>query len=89
MEKVVKNGNTVIIAQSVYDNTSKDFKGVWDTERWDIENWAEKRESYMGKRTWMPPCSLFGHTCLLVEGKSLTIVPDEEFDTLTNKNSLS
>ena len=41
MEKIIKNGDKVIIAQSVYDNTHKDFKGVWDVERWDIENWAE------------------------------------------------
>lgn len=79
----------VIIAQSVYDNTPNDYKGVWDTERYDIPNWDKIREMYIGKRTWMPPFDLFGHSCLCIEGRSLTIVSDEEFDTLTNKNSLS
>lgn len=78
---ISRNGN-VIISESTYANTHDDFKGVWEVERWDIDGWEDIRSKYMGKRTWMPPCSLFGYTCLLVEGCTLMIVSDEEYEQL-------
>ena len=79
----------VIIAQSVYDNTPNDYKGVWDTERHDIPNWDKIREMYIGKRTWMPPFDLFGHSCLCIEGMGLEIISDAEFDMTYIDFSLS
>lgn len=79
-DKIVKNENGVFIAESVYENTHRDFKSVWTCERWDWEKWEEIRDQYIGKRTWMPPFYLFNTTCLLVEGQNFTILPDEEFD---------
>lgn len=72
-ERIIKtdNGN-IIIAESVYNDTHKDYKGVWDVDR-------EGAEEYMGKRTWMPPFSLFNTTCLLVEDFGLDIISDKEF----------
>lgn len=81
-KKIAKTDDGVVIAQSVYDNTHKDFKGVWDAERYDWDNWEQVRDKYMGKRTWMPPYSLFNGTCLLVEGMGLEIIPDDEFDKM-------
>ena len=79
-KKIVKTDKGVVIAQSVYDNTHRDFKGVWDCERTDWEDWEQVKDKYMGKRTWMPPFGLYNTTCLLVEGMGLEILPDEEFD---------
>lgn len=62
----------VLMTQKEYDKAS--YTGVWTTERWDIPDWENEREKYMGKRTWMPPCDLFGGTCLLVEGMGFEIV---------------
>lgn len=71
-KRIEKVGGKVIIAVSVYNDTHKDFKGIWDTER-------EGCEKYMGKRTWMPPFDLFNSTCLLIEDFGLDIIPDNEF----------
>jgi hypothetical protein len=83
MKKVIdgfmRNESMVYVSQSAYDKTPKDFKGVWDVERWDLPNWESKREKYMGKRTIMPPFSLFDSTCLLVEGDGMEILSDEEW----------
>ena len=78
----IRTDSMVYVSQSRYDNTSKDFKGVWDIERWDLPNWAEQREKYMGKRTIMPPFDLFGTTCLLIEGQGMEIVSDEAFNEI-------
>lgn len=78
-ERIEMAGCKVVIAESVYNNTHKDFKGVWDTERDDWEDWEKVRSQYMGRRTWMPPFSLFNKTCLLVDGLTLDIISDELF----------
>lgn len=78
-DKIMKVGRKAVIAESVYNKTPNDYKGLWTTERWDREDWEQVRSKYIGKRTWMPPCDLFGGTCLLVEGLALEIIPDEEF----------
>ena len=74
-ERIEKVGHKAVISESVYNDTHRDFKGVWETER-------EGCEKYMGKRTWMPPVSLFGSTCLLIEGFSLDIIPDKTFEEI-------
>ena len=51
---------------SEYLRKPKDYRGEWTTERWDIPNWEEEREKYMGKRTLMT--NIDGATCLVVEG---------------------
>lgn len=61
-ERIEKAGCKVVIAQSVYDNTHKDFKGEQD-----------------GRRSWMPPFSLFNTSCRLIEGQTLDIIPDKTF----------
>lgn len=54
------------LSKAKYEAIHPDFRGVWKTERWDIPNWAEKREKYLGKRTMVHND---GHgTCLLIEG---------------------
>lgn len=60
------------ITKAEYDATPNDYKGVWDTERWDLPDWEQKREKYMGKRTLLT-CDSNGGTVLLVEGMGLTI----------------
>ena len=59
---------------SEYLRKPKDYRGEWTTERWDIPNWTEEREKYMGKRTLMT--NIDGATCLVVEGMSLEIIDD-------------
>lgn len=71
-DRIYRVGDKAIIAESVYNDTHDDFKGVWSTER-------EGCEKYMGKRTWMPPYYLFNSACLLIEDFSLAIIPDKEF----------
>lgn len=61
------------ITLSEYNSTPKDFRGIWTVERWDLPNWTEMREKYMGKRTMMVYDK---GTCLLVEGLSFEIVDD-------------
>ena len=43
------------------------------SERWDLPDWAEVREKYMGKRTMMVYEENVG-TCLLVEGVGFEII---------------
>ena len=31
---------------SEYLRKPKDYRGEWDTERWDIPNWKEERDKY-------------------------------------------
>ena len=38
------------ITEEEYNKIHPDFRGVWETERYDIPGWAEKRDRYMGKR---------------------------------------
>lgn len=45
------------------------YKGVWKSERTDIENWTDVRQQYMGKRTTV----MDGALC--VEGLHFRIVP--------------
>lgn len=61
------------ITLSEYNSIPKDFRGIWTVERWDMPNWAEIREKYMGKRTMMVYDK---GTCLLVEGIGFEIVDD-------------
>lgn len=79
-EQIAKRNGVVFISESCYNNTGKDFKGVWNIERWDCDDWEEERDKYMCKRTWMPPFSLFNTSCLLVEGRDLEILPDQEWE---------
>ena len=62
---------------SEYLRKPKDYRGEWDTERWDIPNWEEERKKYMGKRTLMT--NIDGATCLVVEGLSLEIIDDNDW----------
>lgn len=79
-------GKNLYIAQSVYDNTHKDYKGVWTTERYDWDDWEEVREQYIGKRTWMPPFYVFNCTCLCIEGQNFEIIPDENWEEFITNN---
>ena len=62
---------------SEYLRKPKDYRGEWTTERWDIPNWEEEREKYMGKRTLMT--NIDGATCLVIEGLSLEIIDDTDW----------
>lgn len=61
------------ITLSEYNALPKDYRGIWDTERYDLPNWAEIRDRYMGKRTMLHN----DNTVLLVEGLSFEIVEDD------------
>lgn len=63
------------ITLAEYNALSKDFRGVWATERNDLQNWAEIRDKYMGKRTMLHNDN--GATVLLIEGLSFEIVEDD------------
>lgn len=39
------------ITLSEYNSIPKDFREIWTVERWDIPNWNEIREKYMGVNT--------------------------------------
>lgn len=62
-----------------YNKIHPDFRGVWDTERWDLPDWAEQRERYMGKRTLL--YNLNDCTCLLIEGMSFEIIENNNIKT--------
>lgn len=51
-----------------YNATHTDFRGVWTTERTDLADWGQIRESYLGKRTLMDGGGL------LIEGLGLEIL---------------
>ncbi len=55
-----------------YNAIHKDYRSVWTTERWQDDNWEEKRLKYLGKRTMMKWIKGYG-TSLLVEGIHFTI----------------
>lgn len=57
-----------------YQAIPEDYRGIWKTERWDIPNWSEIREQYIGKRTMLSYNEKTGGTCLLIEGLSFEIV---------------
>ncbi|WP_455658834.1 hypothetical protein [Phocaeicola faecalis] len=61
------------VTLSEYNSIPDDYRGIWTVERWDLPNWAEIREQYMGKRTMMVYDK---GTCLLVEGLGFEIVDD-------------
>ena len=48
-----------------------DFNNVWNTERYDWQNWSEVRHLYMGKRTMLVNDN--GITCLEIEGQHFEI----------------
>ncbi len=80
-EQIAKKDDVVFISESCYDDTHKDFKGVWPKGSWDYDDWKEIRCKHMGwVRTWMPPFSLLNTSCLLVEGMDLEILPDQEWE---------
>lgn len=78
----IRTESMVYVSESQYEKTPKDFKGVWEFERFDIPNWKELRGKYMGKRTMMPPFALFNSCCLMIDGVSMKIVSDEEFNKI-------
>lgn len=56
-----------------YLSIPQSYRGIWNTERWDIPNWEEIRKQHMGKRTMM----VYNNgTCLLVEGIGFEIIDD-------------
>jgi len=59
-----------------YNSLSGDYRGIWTTERWDITDWAAKREKYVGMRTMT--VNEDGQTVLLVEGLHFEIVDDSK-----------
>lgn len=63
------------ITLSEYNALLKDYRGIWDTERYDLPNWAEIRDRYMGKRTMLHYDN--GATVLLVEGLDFEIIEDD------------
>lgn len=63
------------ITLEAYNKIHPDNRGVWKTERWDLPDWKEKRERYMGKRTML--YKLNGATCLLIEGISFDIIDNQ------------
>lgn len=63
------------ITEEEYNKLHPDFRGVWETERYDIPGWAEKRDRYIGKRTMV--YNLNGATVLLIEGISFKIIDNK------------
>lgn len=61
----------------------EDYRGIWDTERWDIPDWAEMREQYMGKRTML---AYDNGTRLLIEGLSFEIIDNKQTISSTQNN---
>lgn len=92
---IVKRGDgSIVIPKSLYDDTYEDFKGIFkgnwnECNRVYGGNWKEyiKKCPRIGKRSWMPPVSLFGCTCLIVESDRFRIVHDEEFINMLNGNA--
>lgn len=87
-EQIAKKDDMVFISESCYNDTDKDFKGVWNIERWDCDDREEVRDQYMGKRTWMPPYRIFNKPCVLVEGVNLEILPDQEWECRFGGNAI-
>jgi hypothetical protein len=74
----------VTITESQYYSKHRDYRGVWSTDRSDIPGW--KAEDFMGKRTML---HYDNGTCLIIEGQTLTIVPDEDLNALSNEQLLN
>lgn len=68
------------ITLSEYNALPKECRGIWNTERYDLPNWAEIRDKHMGKRTMLHNDNSV--TVLLVEGLGFEIV---EGDFYTRK----
>lgn len=64
-----------VISQTAYDAIHTDYKGTWEAERDDWKDWSTVRDKFMGKRSMLALVN--GKTCMLIEGQSLLIVPDE------------
>lgn len=67
---VYKMADKLVITASAYNAAHSDYRSVWTTERFDLDNWSEVRDQYMGKRTLMDGSGLH------VEGLSLVILDD-------------
>lgn len=67
---VYKMSDKLVVTASAYHGAPSDYRSVWSTERFDLANWSEIRDQYMGKRTLMDRSGLH------VEGLSLVILDD-------------
>lgn len=67
---VYKMASKLVVTASAYNAAPSDFRNVWSVERYDIPNWREIREQYMGKRT------LINGDGLHIEGQTLVILED-------------
>lgn len=63
------------ITESEYNSKSRDYRGVWTTERTDWSNWEQVKDTLMGKRTLLTNEN--GATVLLIEGTGFEIIPDK------------
>ncbi len=67
---VYKMAEKLVITSSAYNAAPSDYRSVWNTERFDLPNWNQVRDQYMGKRTLMDRSGLH------IEGFSLVILDD-------------
>lgn len=65
-----KKTDKLIVTASAYNAAPSDYRGVWNTERYDLPNWSEIRRNYVGKRTLMNGSGLH------IEGQSMVILED-------------
>lgn len=87
LEKEINERGGKILTNEEYNKIPKDYRSVWEVERWDIDNWSDIREDHIGKRTYMT--LIDGSTCLLIEDLHFVII-DTRFihDGLTQKDRL-
>lgn len=88
---IKKKDGHVFIPQCYYDDTGKDYKGVFEGNVNECNiyydgDWDKyiKTCPQIGKRTWMPPFDLFNMTCLLVESEKFSILNDLDFMDMLN-----
>lgn len=86
------NVTKVVITQKEFGETCGDYKSVITEEDaifWGKDGDVESGRKFIGKRTWMPPCWVYGYTCLLVEGKAFGIIetPKDETDFILKSYS--
>ncbi|ACY86413.1 TPA: hypothetical protein HHT09_RS28140 [Escherichia coli] len=67
---VYKMAEKLVITASAYNAAPSDYRSVWTTERFDLANWSEVRDQYMGKRTLMDRSGLH------IEGLTMVILDD-------------